>query len=122
MKPNSLLLRQVHPNFFPDGQLSSQAFFPFPKDKGKLSVYDDDIITAEQSFIHYTKDLQFSSIGVWGITNNEVVTIGLTSKSDPLPRSPAHALINFNTTSDKEYRKIAKKLKIFAMNRGRLYP
>ena len=122
MKADSLLLRQVHPNFFPDEQLSSQAFFPFPKDQGKLSVYDGDIVTAEQSFLHYTKDLQCNSIGVWGITNIEVVTIGLTSRSDSLPLSPAHALVDFGTLSDKECRKFAKKLKAFALLRGRLYP
>ena len=122
MKSDSLLLRQVHPNFCPDGQLSSQAFFPFPKDKGQLSVYDGAMITAEQSFVHYTKDLGFDSIGVWGVTNAEVVAIGLTSRSDSLPLSPAHALVDFGTTSDKECRKLAKKLKVFALDRGRVYP
>jgi len=42
MNDQTLLLRQVHPNFLPDGELSSQAFYPFPKDNGRLSVYDGD--------------------------------------------------------------------------------
>jgi hypothetical protein len=32
MTSATMLLRQVHPDFIPDGQLTSQAFIPFPKD------------------------------------------------------------------------------------------
>jgi hypothetical protein len=67
MTPATLLFRQVHPKFFPGGTLSSQAFFPFPKDQGKLSVYDGEHITAAQSFTHYTETLHLESAGVWGI-------------------------------------------------------
>jgi hypothetical protein len=49
MKPETVLLRQVHPDFIPDGQLTSQAFMPFPKDDGQLSVYDGDQISAIDS-------------------------------------------------------------------------
>ena len=121
MKMDSLLLRQVHPNFFQDGQLSSQAFSPSPKDKGKLSVYDGKLISPAQSFEHYTQKLGFQSVGVWGVNNVEVIETGLTSAPDPLPNSPAHALINFGNASDKECRKLAKKLKAFALARGVLY-
>jgi len=119
---DSLLLRQVHPNFLKDGQLSSQAFFPFPKDKGKLSVYDGKLISPAESFEHYTEKLSYQSVGVWGISDAEVIASGLTSEPDPLPESPAHALINFGKASDKECRKLAKKLKTFALARGILYP
>ena len=117
-----LLLRQVHPNFLTDGQLTSQAFSPFPKDKGKLSVYDGRLISPAQSFEHYTQKQELESVGVWGISNAEVIDTGLISKPDPLPGSPAHALVDFGIASDKECRKFAKKLKAFAVARGRLYP
>ena len=68
---NFLFLRQVHPNFIQDGNLSSQAFFPFPKDKGKLSVYDGRIISPIQSFLHYTQKQNLSSAGVWGVSTTE---------------------------------------------------
>ena len=53
MTPETLLLRQVHPSFTQDGKLSSQAFFPFPKDEGQLSVYDGDLIEAKPSWDHF---------------------------------------------------------------------
>ena len=121
MKADSILLRQVHPNFFPGGQLSSQAFFPFPKDKGKLSVYDGLLISPAQSFEHYTQKQGLESMGVWGISDSEVIETGLTSKPDPLPDSPAHAFVDFGNAPVKEYRKPAKILKAFAIARGCLY-
>ena len=119
MKSDSLLLRQVHPNFFSDGQLSSQAFIPFPKDEGKLSVYDGNLISPALSYQHYT--LRLKSVGVWGISNAEVITTGLTSEPAPLPDSPAHAFINFCNVPNTQWRKLAKILKRFAVTRGCLY-
>ena len=116
-----LLLRQVHPTFFTNRQLSSQAFFPFPKDKGNLSVYDGKLISPVQSFEHYTQKLGLQSIGVWGVSNKEVIETGLKSTPDPLPESPAHALIHFGNASERECRKLAKKLRAFAVTRGSLY-
>jgi len=121
MNDQTLLLRQVHPNFLPDGELSSQAFYPFPKDKGRLSVYDGDQISAEKSWRHYTVELNNSSAGVWGVNYAEVASAGLASQSDPLPHSPAHACIDFGQRVDKECRKLAKRLKEFAVSRGCLH-
>jgi len=121
MKIDFVLFRQVHPDFMKDGKISSQAFFPFPKDKGKLSVYDGRLITPFQSFVHYTQKQGLNSIGVWGVSNTEVIETGMVHEPDPLPDSPAHALIDFGNASDKEYRKMAKKLKILAETRGCLY-
>lgn len=121
MKDQTFLLRQVHPNFLPEGELSSQAFYPFPKDHGRLSVYDGDLITAEASYHHYTADLGFSSAGVWGVNCVEVASTSLTSQPDPITNSPAHAYIDFGRRVDKECRKLAKKLKEFAVARGCLH-
>lgn len=121
MNDQTLLLRQVHPSFFPDGEVSSQAFFPFPKDDGKLSVYDGDQITAEASYQHYTGNLGLESVGVWAVTGGEVVWVGLTHRPDPVEGNPAHAVVDFGTLSEKECRKLAKRLKKFAAERGSLY-
>jgi hypothetical protein len=43
-------------------------------------------------------------VGVWGISGTEVAEIGLTGQPDPLPDSPAHALVNFGGTPEKELR------------------
>ena len=121
MNDQTLLLRQVHPNFLPEGALSSQAFYPFPKDDGRLSVYDGDQISAEASYHHYTVDLGYSSAGVWGMNCGEVASISLTSQPDPITNSPAHACIDFGRRVDKECRKLAKKLKELAVARGCLH-
>lgn len=121
MNDQTLLLRQVHPSFFPDGEISSQAFFPFPKDDGKLSVYDSDQITAEASHQHYTATLGLESVGVWAVSCAETVSVGLTYQPDPVAGNPAHAIIDFGTLAEKECRKLAKKLKKFAVDRGSQY-
>lgn len=122
MNADTLLLRQAHADFLQNGELTSQVFFPFPKDEGQLSVYDGDQIQPENSFEHYTQNLGFSSAGVWGVTCGEVGNIGdLASSPDPLPENPAHALIVFPGSEDKMNRKLAKKLKAIATVRGCLY-
>lgn len=121
MNDQTLLMRQVHPSFFPNGEVSSQAFFPFPKDDGKLSVYDGDQISAEASHQHYTVDLGLESVGVWVVSASEVVSVGLVHQSDPVDGNPAHAVIDFGELAEKECRKLAKRLKKFAVDHGSLY-
>ncbi len=121
MTSETQLLRQVHPKFAPDGELTSQAFFPFPKDEGKLSVYDGDQIDAHASHEHYTGILGNESAGVWAVTVEQVVAFGLTAASDPLQDFPSHSLIDFAQRDERECRKLAKKLKAVAVERGCLF-
>ena len=121
MNDQTLLLRQVHPNFFPDGEVSSQAFFPFPKDDGKLSVYDGDQIAADASHRHYTANLGLQSAGVWAVTGEEVGSVGLSFRPDPVEGNPAHAVVDFGVLAEKECRKLAKRLRKLAVDRGNLY-
>ncbi|WP_186096747.1 hypothetical protein [Burkholderia gladioli] len=121
MNDQTLLLRQVHPNFFPDGEVSSQAFFPFPKDDGKLSVYDGDQIAADASHRHYTVNLGLQSAGVWAVNCEEVGSVGLSFRADPVEGNPAHAVVDFGVLAEKECRKLAKRLRKLAVDRGNLY-
>ena len=121
MTPRTVLLRQIHPNFYPNGQLTSQAFLPFPKDHGKPSVYDGDQISPADAYVHYTTVLKNLSCCVWGVNCTEVSNVGLSSAPDPLPGFPSHALIDFSGRTDKECRKLAKQLKDFALKRGCLH-
>lgn len=122
MSPETILFRQVHPKFFDnDGILTSQAFMPFPKDDGGLSVYDGDQISAADSYDHYTRILGNASDSVWGVAGSEVAAAGLAARPDELPDFPSHALIDFGEKSEKECRKCAKKLKSAALARGLLY-
>lgn len=121
MNPDTTLLRQVHPTFAPDGKPTSQAFLPFPKDDARLSAYNGDRISAADSFEHYTGDLQLESVGVWGVTCQEVESVELEGQEDPLPNSPHHAVISFEHHEAASFRKLAKKLKAFALRRGCLF-
>lgn len=121
MTPGTILLRQVHPTFAPDGEPTSQAFFPFPKDQGKLSVYDGDQVTAPESHKHYTSVLKYESIGVWGVSQYEVSQVGLKAETSLTKDSPAHAHVDFEDRDEKTCRKLAKKLKAAAITRGCLF-
>ena len=123
MNPETILLRQAHPTFMPDDVLTSQVFFPFPKDEGLLSAYDADQITASDSYDHYTTVLKNESHSVWGVTCQEAAAETVPGSPDPSPENPAHAKIDFTAHlgNQKQCRKIAKQLKALAAARGCLF-
>lgn len=121
MNPDTFLLRQAHPNFMNGLSITSQVFMPFPKDDGKLSAYDGDQIGAEECFKHYTEVLRNQSASVWAVTKAEADNEGVEGGPDPRPDSPAHAKIDFGSLPEKACRKIAKRLKSFALARGCQY-
>lgn len=121
MTPETLLLRQAHPKFM-DGEFpTSQVFYPFPKDEGRLSVYDGDQIVPEDAHRHYTQVLANESHSVWGVSGAEAHSEGTAPMPDPLENFPSHALIDFQGLSEKACRKVAKKLKAHAVARGCLF-
>ncbi len=116
----TLLLRQIHPNFVQASFATSQAFRPTPKDESKLSVYDNDQITAEESWIHYTTKLQLLSVGTVAVSVAECEAENLPARPDPKP-FPEHAVIDFTGLSDGQCRSKSKKLQAKALERGWLY-
>jgi hypothetical protein len=116
----TLLLRQVHPAFIQNDRPSSQVFRPTPKDEHKLSVYDGDMITAEQSWQHFTGDLGYRSAGVLAVTGREC-----TEQSLPVVSSPEvfkeHAHIDFSGCTASQIEKKGKKLLAAALVRGWQY-
>jgi hypothetical protein len=117
----TLLLRQAHPKFMAGDLPTSQVFMPGSGDEGKLSCYDGDQISPPDAHIHYTQVLNLQSHSVWGLTCAEVDAQGVSSRSDPLPDFPSHAIVDFSDKSEKESRRIAKRLKTFAIARGCQY-
>lgn len=120
MNSNTLLLRQVHPSWIQQGRITSQVFQPTPKDKKRLSVYDGDKISPEQSWIHFTECLGYSSIGVMAVTVGECEREGLSAQSDP-DLFPEHAIIEFTGNSENQIKQKAKRLKAAAEKRSWLY-
>lgn len=128
MDGETLLHRQIHPSWVQNDTISSQAFLtenniaslsftPSEKDENKLSVYNGEKFTAEESFIHFTTN--FNSTGVLSVNIHEVNTIGdLTVNEDNDPFD-GHTVIDYTTVSTPtQVKKKAKKLKNIAVARG----
>ncbi len=121
MQSGTLLLRQVHPQWIKDGRILSLAFRPFPKDEGLLSVYDGDRITARDSWLHFTQGQGFNSAGVWAVSVAESEACDLSSRPDPLPGNPDHAVIDFTAHARKQQEAKSKILSARAQERGCLF-
>jgi len=132
-----LLLRQVSPGVLADdGEPSSSAFAPRQVDQGLLSVDRSSLTTAADAYRLFTAPrpggFGAQSAGVWALAVCEVNGLSgtpLRALEDPLaatsatPADPAHALVDFtpyNTSQQKK--KIAQRLKVFALLRGRCHP
>ena len=120
MKPETLLYRQIHPNFVQNGRPTSQAFRPTLKDENKLSVYDGDKIQPKASWEHYTGTLGLSSIGVMAVSNAECSAQALSVLADAADY-PEHCSIDFTGLAKGAVEKAAKILAKCAITRDWLY-
>jgi hypothetical protein len=120
MNDATLLHRQIHPSWVQSGRVTRQAFKPTAKDGNRLSVYDGDMVSAEEAWLHYTDELQFASVGVLSVTQCECATLGLPVASDPSP-FPSHAIIDFSGCANSQIEKQAKRLILAATARGWQY-
>ncbi len=118
MDGNIILLRQVVSDWIVDGRLSSQAFRPFSGDR--LSTYDGDMISPEETYRHYTEVLCNKSAGVFGITCNEVEGQNLGIIEDRVPYRE-HISVNFQGVGSGGRRSKSRKLASCAEYRGCLY-
>lgn len=85
-----------------------------------LSVDDATIVNAEESWVHFTADLGFSSAGTWAVSVEEIAALtDLKLLGDPIAGNPAHCLIDFNGVESKgQVKKRAQTLAIKATARG----
>lgn len=120
MGPDTILQRQINESWIQDGRVSSQAFFPTQKDRGLLSTYRGDLISAENAWYQFNNDPRCTSIGVMGVQVRECSDIGLASRPDP-EEFPEHAVVDFSTCGVKESRRKAQVLRGVAETRGWLF-
>jgi len=117
---NEVLLRQIHPAFYQNGQPSSQPFQPTPKDDHKLSVDRSALTQASLSHELYTTN-GFVSAAVYGIDVGEFGNEALPCMSDPLPNAglvranPAHAYADYSLHGSNQQKTKAKRLKLKAL-------
>lgn len=117
MKPDTLLLRQIHPNFVQQGRVTSQAFRPTPKDENLLSVDDGDRISAAKAFARFTAAPNCRSAGVMAVAQAECAALELPVIGDGKPY-PEHCSIDFAGCSPNERDRKAKRLAHGAQERG----
>lgn len=123
----NLIFRQVHPNHWDGKNPNSVAFSPTPKDDKKLSVDNSELVTAERSWNHFTKNLGFQSVGTWAVNVSEIHTQAdldlqsapIVDKDDATKNNPAHCLIDFSSVTSKgQIKRRAQYLAIRASERG----
>ena len=91
----AMFFRPINPKHFSESGPTSEAFIPFPKDKGGLSVDDGQLITAGQSWERATKVCGLNSCGTWGVSKHDVETVSsLEIKPDPQLCNKAHCLVS----------------------------
>ena len=117
MNNDTLLYRQVHPSWVTDGKITSQAFKPTRKDGSLLSVYDGDMITAQEAWYHYTRVLGYLSCGTIAVSFSECSSLGLPVRPDP-SLYPEHTVIDFTGLSRSQRERKADSLRKVAVSRG----
>lgn len=125
---DELLWRNAHPDWIVDGELTSQAFRPTPKDKKKLSSARAAKVSAEANYKEFTEDFGFESSGVWAVSVGEVQDRELRSVYDehspatPTPCLTGHTSLDFTTVTNSQAKRIGGRLRDHAEGRGIRHP
>jgi hypothetical protein len=120
MTGETLLLRQIHPNFVQNGRVTSQAFRPSPKDESQLSVDNGDMVTPEASWNRFSAQPENSSAGVMAISHSECSNCHVDVIEDGVPY-PEHCYLDYSPFGRKESDRKGKKLAVAAHSRGWLF-
>ena len=120
MNRKTLLFRQISPSWMREGCPTRQAFTPTAKDKGYLSVYNGDMVTAEESWLYHTQELGLISVGVIAVSLGECAALELPVTPDP-ESFPSHVIINFTGYTNSQIEDKAKVLSILANQRDWQY-
>lgn len=115
-----LLHRQVRAQYVQEGQVSSLAFSAFPKDKGELSVDRGAFADARASYEHAIAE-GMDSVGVWSVRVDEVRSLETSVKHTPQERNWAHSSIMLDAFGVNRRKRIARRLRDFAEQRGASY-
>jgi hypothetical protein len=121
LNPTLLLHRQIPSAWIQGDRVTSQSFKPYPKDNNRVSVYRDDLMSAEEAWRHYTEELRLNSVGIVAVSVEECRNESLAVDPDGIPY-PAHASIVFPLELSKnQIEKTAGRLAAKARSRGWQY-
>lgn len=134
---SELLWRQVHPQRFQAGMISSDAFAPGSSDAKQLSCSREARVSAEAAYLHYTEELGLQSVGCAAIAVSDIESERPVLDGDPAvaalraiddsgvddgdARPPGHAYVDFRPVGTKKIAKKAKQLAFFARKNGSLH-
>ena len=107
MNTQTLLYMQVHPaHVIPHrNTLSSAVFMPESKRSNAISVYNGDLISAEDALEHYRGDLGKNSAGVVGLTLGVFKQHGMSATHDGI-EFPEHVTVTYPEGLSRNKRKI----------------
>lgn len=127
--PTELLWRQVNPQFFDNGQVTSQAFRPNSGDANLISTSRQSKQDAKGAYDFHTTILGLESAGTWSVSVFDVTSAGARAIDDsesgsapPPPCPPGHTSIDVRPYGKGTCRRIGSKLSEAANLRGRQYP
>ena len=100
MTDKTILLRQIHATHIHNDRIASVAFRPSRSDNAQLSTYHGDMISPEDSYIHYTDKQRLDSEGVAGVSVSECKGINLGVIHDGFD-FPEHVSIDFSVCKSK---------------------
>ncbi|SHN06344.1 hypothetical protein [Phytopseudomonas punonensis] len=121
-----VLYRQIHPEYFTDGEPSSDRFKPYPRDNGMMSLDRSSLTSAQDSHALYVEQGRLSA-AVFGLSVMEFKSESIECVASPIaqtpttPANPAHASADFTPHAAKNHKNIAKRLKRHAVARGCLF-
>jgi hypothetical protein len=129
MDEQTLLHRQINPSFVVNDFVSNQAFsentvtissgsfIPTDKDDDKLSIYNGEKFSPNNSYEHFTK--QYESYGVLSISVQEAESVDPLKVYEDNHPFDGHCYIDFSLVeSNNQKKKRAGKLRDFAVKRG----
>lgn len=97
-RPESLLLRQVHPQYVVDGEPNELAFRCTAADAGELSIAQDDKTEPKRACRDRHAQKPGSTAGTWAVSVAEVHELELRAWDDtdrPAVTDPAHGFVDY---------------------------
>lgn len=123
---SEVLLRQIHPKLYVNGEPASNRFRPSDNDEGQLSLDRGSLTTPEKAYKLYVSSGK-QSAAVFGVSVGEFGSEMVECIGDPVrktlnhPANPAHALADYRQVEEKKWDNVAKRLKRKAVSRGVLH-
>jgi hypothetical protein len=121
---DEVLLRQIHPASFNNGEPGSDRFRPSELDEYMLSVDRSSLTSAEDAHALFVQQGRLSA-AVFGVSVRELFERDIPCLEDPIEEgefpNPAHTVGDFSVVNPARHKLISKHLKRKAIARGCMF-